>query len=118
MKNILKTEEIIQFALSLILVQHFGFSWMWFFILLLAPDLSMVGYLVSTKIGAFAYNLAHHKGMAIIIFLMGMYLKIQTMQFAGIILFSHSSMDRIFGYGLKHTDSFQNTHLGIIGKSK
>ncbi|MFN0216732.1 MAG: DUF4260 family protein [Saprospiraceae bacterium] len=24
--------------------------------------------------------------------------------------------DRALGYGLKYTDSFSNTHLGIIGK--
>ena len=31
-------------------------------------------------------------------------------------LFGHSSFDRIMGYGLKHEDAFQNTHLGKIGK--
>jgi hypothetical protein len=25
-------------------------------------------------------------------------------------------MDRIFGYGLKYSDSFYHTHLGMIGK--
>jgi hypothetical protein len=28
----------------------------------------------------------------------------------------HSSLDRVFGYGLKHEDAFQNTHLGRIGR--
>lgn len=32
------------------------------------------------------------------------------------ILFGHSAMDRIFGYGLKFNDNFKNTHLGWIGK--
>jgi uncharacterized protein DUF4260 len=31
-------------------------------------------------------------------------------------LFEHSSFDRVLGYGLKHEDAFQNTHLGRIGK--
>ena len=31
-------------------------------------------------------------------------------------LFGHSSFDRVMGYGLKHEDSFQNTHLGGIGR--
>ena len=35
----------------------------------------------------------------------------------GLILFGHSSMDRILGYGLKYPDSFEHTHLGMIGKS-
>ena len=29
-------------------------------------------------------------------------------------LFAHSSFDRVMGYGLKHEDAFQNTHLGRI----
>jgi hypothetical protein len=35
---------------------------------------------------------------------------------AGIILFAHSSMDRLFGYGLKYFTGFSDTHLGKIGK--
>ena len=33
------------------------------------------------------------------------------------ILFGHSSFDRVLGYGLKHEDAFQNTHLGRIGRN-
>jgi hypothetical protein len=32
------------------------------------------------------------------------------------LLLDHSRFDRVFGYGLKHEDVFQNTHLGVIGK--
>ncbi|HAJ82706.1 MAG TPA: DUF4260 domain-containing protein, partial [Zunongwangia profunda] len=32
------------------------------------------------------------------------------------ILFGHSAMDRIFGYGLKYEDNFKNTHMGWFGK--
>ena len=31
-------------------------------------------------------------------------------------LFGYSSFDRVIGYGLKHEDAFQNTHLGRIGR--
>jgi hypothetical protein len=63
------------------------------------------------------YNLAHHKAMGIGIFILGMILASQPLQFAGLILFGHSSMDRMLDYGLKYTDSFEHTHLGMIGKS-
>jgi len=43
-------------------------------------------------------------------------LKDEWMQVIGIILFGHSSMDRMFGYGLKLGQGFKYTHLGIIGK--
>ncbi len=48
----------------------------------------------------------------------GWWLDANLLLLAGIIMFGHSGMDRVFGYGLKHTDSFSNTHLGRIGKTK
>ncbi len=115
MKYILKAEEILLFILSLYVFHLLGFSWSLYFIFILVPDLSMLGYLINTKVGAYAYNFAHHKGLAVAVFLAGMYFQNTELQFSGLILFSHSSMDRIFGYGLKFTDSFHNTHLGKIG---
>jgi hypothetical protein len=34
---------------------------------------------------------------------------------AGLIWAGHIAMDRALGYGLKHPDGFQHTHLGRIG---
>jgi len=87
MKSILKLEELFQF---------------------------MLGYLINTKIGAITYNIFHHKGLAILIFLVGIYFEIEVVQLTGIILFSHASLDRIFGYELKYADHFKNTHLGSL----
>lgn len=78
------------------------------------PDIGMLGYLINTKIGAITYNIFHHKGLAIVIFLVGIYFEIEVVQLTGIILFSHASLDRIFGYGLKYADHFKNTHLGSL----
>ncbi len=116
MKNILRLEELAQFLFSIYLFNQVNIAWWWFPALILAPDISMIGYLINTKIGAYLYNFAHHKAVAIIIYLIGIYVSNITIQFVGIILFAHASMDRIFGYGLKYNDSFNNTHLGIIGK--
>ena len=117
MKNLLKLEELFMFALSIFLFSKLGFAWWWYPVLLFTPDLSMVGYLASPRIGAGTYNFIHHKALGISIFLIGIALTNQPLQLAGLILFGHSSMDRILGYGLKHSDSFQHTHLGIIGKA-
>ncbi|MBC8508108.1 MAG: DUF4260 family protein [Anaerolineales bacterium] len=38
-------------------------------------------------------------------------------QLIGVIMLGHSSLDRVIGYGLKYPDSFQHTHLGMIGKN-
>jgi hypothetical protein len=117
MKNLLKLEELFMFALSIFLFSKLSFAWWWYPVLLFTPDLSMVGYIFSPQIGAGTYNFIHHKALGISIFVLGVILASQPLQLAGLILFGHSSMDRILGYGLKHSDSFQHTHLGMIGKS-
>jgi len=116
MKNVLKLEELALFILSFILFIRTGISWWWFFILLLTPDISMIGYLFGTKPGAIIYNIFHHRGLAILIALAGFYWNINLLYISGIILFGHSSMDRLFGYGLKYAKGFKFTHLGEIGR--
>lgn len=76
----------------------------------------MIGYAAGNKVGAAMYNFFHHKGVAIAVGLIGMYMSNPMLQLVGIILFAHSSMDRIFGYGLKYYKGFKFTHLGEIGK--
>lgn len=118
MKNLIKIEEVGMFALSIFLFNQIEFAWWWYPALILAPDIGMMGYIINPKVGAFTYNLFHHKGLAIFIMFIGWYFHSDWMGLTGIILFGHSSLDRFFGYGLKFADSFQNTHLGKIGQAK
>ncbi|GAA5042816.1 hypothetical protein GCM10011506_45720 [Marivirga lumbricoides] len=116
MNTLLKAEEVAQFALSIILFAQLDYAWWVFPAFLLLPDLSMLGYLLNSKVGARLYNLFHHKLLAIIILALGVWANHSELSFAGIILFGHSAMDRIFGYGLKYEDDFKHTHLGWMGK--
>ena len=116
MKNLLQLEEIAQFCLAVFLFSQLYYPWWLFPICLLLPDVSMLGYLINPKIGAWLYNFVHHKLVGIFILILGYWLEIPLLQFVGIILFAHSSMDRIFGYGLKFEDDFKHTHLGWMGK--
>lgn len=114
MKILLKLEEAAMFGLAIYLFSLLHFEWWWFLVLLLAPDIGMVGYVFGNKIGAFAYNLFHHKGLAIVIYLGGMYLSMPIVQLIGVMLFAHASFDRVFGYGLKYDKGFKFTHLGEL----
>ena len=118
MKNLLKMEELAMFLLSIFFFNQLPYDWWLFLALILLPDLSMLGYLAGPKIGAYVYNFFHHKALAIAVWLLGIYLSENMLQLSGIILFAHSNMDRVFGYGLKYLDDFQHTHLGMIGKKK
>lgn len=116
MKNLLKLEEFLLFCLSLLLFSGLDYTWWMFALLFFAPDLSMLGYLANPRLGAWTYNLIHHKGLAITLYAFGYLLTVPWLMFAGTILLAHSSLDRVLGYGLKHEDAFQNTHLGRIGR--
>lgn len=116
MKNLLKLEELLMLGLALFLFSKLDYGWGWYALLFLTPDLSMVGYLANPRVGAWTYNLIHHKGLAVALYVLGNLLSIPWLMFAGTILFGHSSFDRVLDYGLKHEDAFQNTHLGRIGR--
>ncbi|WP_018620095.1 DUF4260 domain-containing protein [Spirosoma luteum] len=111
MKTLLKSEELIQFLGAIFLFSRLDFAWWWFPALILVPDISMIGYLINPAVGAVLYNIAHHKGLGIVIGLLGLMIGSQILILMGVILFAHSSMDRIMGYGLKYPDSFKHTSL-------
>ncbi len=116
MNYLLKLEELAQFLFSIFLFTHLEYAWWVFPACILLPDLSMIGYLANPKIGAWFYNVFHHKLIAIAILILGFWLDYPLITLAGIVLFGHAAMDRIFGYGLKFSNDFKNTHLGWIGK--
>jgi hypothetical protein len=120
-KILLKLEEAAMFGLCIFILISLKVPWWAYFLLAVGPDVSMLGYFSSNRVGADCYNFFHHKGIAIVVFAIGVVLGNQTgdiVSTAGIILFGHSSMDRMLGYGLKLTKGFKYTHLGIIGKEK
>ena len=126
MKNLLRLEEVAQFLVCLAILIGFNVEWWVYLLLLLGPDIGMLGYLINSRVGAVTYNVLHHKGLALVILLIGFFLVpyaltdtadgiAETLRLAGVILYGHASMDRIFGYGLKFGDNFHHTHLGWIG---
>ncbi|MCO6360789.1 DUF4260 domain-containing protein [Roseivirga pacifica] len=117
MKTSLKLEELAMFGLSIYLFNQTDFAWWWYLALILTPDIGMIGYAISTKVGAFTYNLFHHKAVVIAVLCLGWYMGNSALELAGIILFGHASMDRMFGYGLKYPDHFKHTHLGWMDET-
>ena len=95
-----------------------GWSWWWFAGLLLAVDVSMVGYLIGPKAGAAVYNSFHSLiGPSALLAwwaLDGPWFSLAL----GAIWLAHIGMDRAFGYGLKHAEGFHHTHLGLIGPAR
>ena len=119
MKNILKLESVGLFILFTGAYFHFySGTWGLYLALFFIPDLSFAFYLITKKIGAIAYNIFHHQGVLVLLFLIGFYVKEDSIMKVALIFLAHSTFDRVAGYGLKYFDSFNHTHLGWIGKSK
>ena len=119
MKNILKLESVGLFMLFTGAYFHFySGTWGLYLALFFIPDLSFAFYLITKKIGAIAYNIFHHQGVLVLLFLIGYFVKEDSIMKVALIFLAHSTFDRVAGYGLKYFDSFDHTHLGWIGKSK
>jgi len=116
--RIQRLEGLAWFALGVLAFEATGWVWWWFGGLLLAPDLSMLGYVFGPRLGALGYNLGHT--------LVGPAAMIAAwfagapsgLLAGGAIWLAHIGADRAFGYGLKSEAGFQETHLGRIGRKR
>ena len=116
MKNLIKLEEPGIFAVSIFLLYkvNIHLAWWLYILLFLSPDVGMLGYIVNTKVGAFAYNFFHHKAVAGVLLVIGIIQSNNYFLLAGLLLLAHSSFDRVLGYGLKYNDSFKHTCVGYL----
>lgn len=111
MKKLLSLEELMIFILSIYLFSQLAYPWWVFPVFLFLPDLGMLGYVKDTSLGATLYNIVHHRGLHLVIYFLGIFLKSDLIMLIGIICFAHSSLDRVLNYGLKYKDDFKHTHL-------
>ncbi len=93
-----------------------GWPWWAWLAALLAPDLSMAGYLLGRRLGAVVYNLAHLYAAALLLLLLGVAGGGIGLITAGGLWLAHVGIDRALGYGLKLPSGFRDTHLGRIGR--
>ena len=112
----LRLEGAAALAAGIALYGWLGAPWLAVLPLLLVPDISMVGYLRGPRLGALTYNLFHNWAIGLAVLGLGLASGIGAVSVAGAILIAHVGMDRALGYGLKLPTSFQDTHLGRIGK--
>ena len=118
MKTLLRLEELGFLLFSVYLFSLLPYPWWFYPLLFFIPDVAMLGYLGGPRVGAIVYNFIHHRGLALIYYVAGAVLATPVLSLAGVIVFAHSSLDRVLGYGLKYPDRFAHTHLGQIGRAR
>ena len=104
MKTLIKLEELAFVVLSFYLFLALDYAWWWFPMLFFLPDASLVGYLINRNIGTMTYNLIHHKALAIVLYLAGSFIQWPGLQLAGLVMFGHSSLDRVLGFELQQAE--------------
>lgn len=113
---IVRLEWAFLFALCIAGYALSGGSWLLFFLLILAPDLSMLGYLAGPRIGAAAYNFFHTLIVPLCLLALGFLAGQDLAMHISAIWLAHITIDRALGYGLKFSTGFQDTHSGRIGR--
>jgi hypothetical protein len=109
--GMLRVEGATMLAGSVLLYWMAGGSWWLFALFLLAPDLSMLGYLAGPRFGAVFYNAFHSYPLPAALGIFGMLAGAPFAVSVALAWFAHIGMDRLMGYGLKYPTGFKDTHL-------
>jgi hypothetical protein len=108
---ILQAEGAAVFAVTLLVYAKAHFHWWLFALLILAPDLFMLGYLMNVRIGTAVYNLVHTSIGPIVLLLAGALFGAPQLYPFGVIWAAHLGFDRMLGFGLKYPTRFNDTHF-------
>ena len=109
--TLLRAEGGIVFAASLLLYEEIRGNWILFVVLVLAPDLSMLGYLLGLRLGTSLYNLFHVLVAPLLLIALSIFYKQLWLLPYGLIWTAHIGADRLLGFGLKYPTRFQDTHF-------
>lgn len=83
----------------------------WLFaLLILAPDVGMIGYGMNTKLGSMTYNFFHTEIWPVTLAFIGGAFGWPLIPIA-LIWISHIALDRFLGFGLKYATRFDDTHI-------
>lgn len=110
-KLLIRIEYGIAFVLLLYIYMQLNFSLWLFCILLLVPDVTIVGYVMDKKIGSIIYNFGHSLIIPCILLIVSLGISNEFLVMLSFIWTAHIVMDRCFGFGLKYEHSFKDTHL-------
>lgn len=113
-KILIKLENMVVFIVCIFVYYRFDFSWWLFILLILAPDISMFGYLKGNVVGARTYNLFHTYLISTLVLLFGLVVHMDFIIEIGLIWTAHIGIDRFMGYGLKYDIGFKDTHINRL----
>lgn len=113
-KPLLHLEGAMLLACTILAYAHLNLSWSTFLLTLLLPDIAMLGYLVTPKLGSWLYNVAHTTTLPLLIGAFAFAFQATVGMQIALIWLAHIGADRMIGYGLKYSTNFKDTHMEHI----
>ncbi len=107
----LRVEGAALLVAAVVLYFHAGYEWWLFLALLLAPDVSGVGYLVNARVGAATYDVGHLDVLPLALGVAGILADNDLCLKLALVWLAHIGMDRAVGYGLKYPTHHKDTPL-------
>jgi hypothetical protein len=110
-RSLLHLEGLAVLVGSIALYVEGAYGWLPFVVLILAPDLSILGYVGGARLGALTYDLVHTYAAPIALGVAGVLGDSGVAIQVSLIWSAHIGVDRLLGYGLKYPTGFKDTHL-------
>lgn len=112
-RHLLRAEGLVLFGLATgAYVAVYGGSWTLYLVLILAPDVSMAGYLANRRVGAVVYDAVHTAVGPALLLAAAWYAVWPLGIGVALIWLAHLGADRTVGFGLKYPGApFAETHL-------
>lgn len=108
---LLRLEGVAVLAGAAVWYWALGGSWWVFALGFLLPDLSLLGYLVTDRVGAGLYNLVHTYAGPVLLGALAALSASHVLGLAALIWGAHLGFDRLLGLGLKYPAGRRETHL-------
>jgi hypothetical protein len=86
-------------------------GWLEFVLLFLVPDVSMIGYVASPRVGSEIYNAVHTYVGPLALGGYSVWSDHSQALLLSLIWAAHIGLDRMLGFGLKYPTRFKDTHL-------
>jgi len=113
---LLRLEGLAVVIAALTLYAVLGYRWWVLALLVLAPDLSMIGYAFGPRVGAISYNALHTYTPPLALGVVGYFFGWPLALQLALIWLLHIGIDRAVGYGLKYNEDFKRTHLQAVNQ--
>jgi len=108
---LLKLEGTAVLVAAVLVYGRLNYSWLVFALLFLFPDIAIIVYAINKNVGVLIYNILHTTLSPFILLGLSVFFEWPVGIQLSLIWFAHIGMDRIFGYGLKYSGQFKETHL-------